>query len=75
MKPLKFNTTVSSKGTIKIPFSKKLIGKDVEVTIRPKSNNKKTDISASDFIKKWAGFLQSRDTDADKYNYLSKKYS
>ena len=31
MRPYKFSTKVSSKGTIKIPFSKKLIGKDVEV--------------------------------------------
>jgi len=75
MRPYKFSTKVSSKGTIKIPFSKKLIGKDVEVTIRPKSNNKETDISASNFIKKWAGFLQSKDADANKYDYLSNKYT
>jgi hypothetical protein len=49
MRPFKFSTTVSSKGTIKIPFSKKLIGRNVEVTIIPKSNSKETDLSANDF--------------------------
>lgn len=75
MRPFKFTTTVSTKGTIKLPFRKKLIGKDVEVIIMPKSHNKEMSISARDFIKKWAGFLHSKDTDADKYDYLSKKYS
>ena len=75
MRPYKFSTKVSSKGTIKIPFSKKLIGKNVEVIIMPQSNKKETNISAGDFIKKWAGFLQSKDTDANKYDYLANKYS
>ena len=75
MKPIKFSTTISSKGTIKIPFSKKLIGKNVEVTIIPKSNSKETELSANDFVKKWAGFLQSKNNDANKYDYLSNKYS
>ena len=75
MRPFKFSTTVSSKGTIKIPFSKKLIGKNVEVTIIPKSNSKETDLSANDFIKKWTGFLQSNDNDSNKYDYLANKYS
>ena len=74
MKTYKFNTKVSSEGVIKIPYNQSLAGKSVEVIIVPKTNSEKNDLSARDFIQKWAGFLSSENQNDYKYQYLSKKY-
>ena len=74
MKAYKFNTKVSREGTIKIPDKQSLAGKKVEVIIVSKTNSKKDDFSAKDFIDKWAGFLSSDKQYDHKYKYLSEKY-
>lgn len=70
----RFETKITKDGLIKIPISKKLFDKDVEIVILPKRKKKITKSSSSDFIKKWSGFLSGLDIDGSKSAYLSEKY-
>ncbi len=74
MKAYKFDTKVNQNGTIKIPYKHSLAGKKVEVIIVPKTDSKRENFSAKDFIDKWGGFLSSGKQNDPKYQYLSKKY-
>ena len=74
MKTYKFNTKVSSEGVIKIPHAQSLAGKHVEVIIVPQPHSDKNDLTAGEFIQKWAGFLSTEASNDYKYQYLSKKY-
>ena len=74
MKPYKFITRISEDGTIQIPYKKELQNKEVEVIIMPRTQNKNKETKATDFVRKWAGFLKDSETDKAKYDYLSSKY-
>ncbi|MFN8267949.1 MAG: hypothetical protein U0T31_08090 [Chitinophagales bacterium] len=47
---------------------------DIDSKKHSKSIRKTKKASASDFVKKWAGFLKNKDTDSSKYDYLMDKY-
>ena len=74
MRIFKFNTKVSSNGTIQIPFIPSLFDKEVELIIVPKSIKKDKINSGKNFVEKWAGFLKDDNLDLLKNNYLSEKY-
>ena len=74
MKTFKFHTVVSKTGRIQVPTSSKLFNKEVDVILTPKSAKKKTKSNAKDFVEKWAGFLNSKENDRAKFDYLSEKY-
>ncbi len=75
MKAYKFTTKISAKGMIQLPSRPELYDKEVEVIIVPKAEeDEKKTTKATDFVKKWAGFLKNNDTDKSKYDYLSEKY-
>ena len=74
MQAYKFETTVSSDGTIHIPEATALFNQDVELIILPKTSKKVPTASARAFVEKWAGFLNDEDTDKSKYDYLMEKY-
>jgi hypothetical protein len=63
MKALKFITKISKSGGIQVPFDNSLYDKEVEVIIKPRIRRHKTELSASDFVNKWAGFLKVDNTD------------
>ncbi len=74
MKTYKFKTKVSENGIIKIPYKKELYDEEVEIIIMPKTTTKNNNSKASDFVKKWAGFLKEKNIEKSKYDYLSSKY-
>jgi len=74
MRIFKFDTKISSNGTIQIPYTPSLYDKDVEIIIVPKTRKKKKKFSGKQFVNKWAGFLRNNNSDTLKYDYLSKKY-
>ena len=74
MKAIRFVAKVSEKGVIRIPFASKFFNQEVEVIILPRPSVGGKNAKASDFLKKWAGFLIDSDTDQSKYDYLSEKY-
>lgn len=74
MRAIKFETRISPTGSIQLPLETNLIGREVEVTILPKAEESLHLNKASEFIKKWGGFLKSEDADQAKFEYLSKKY-
>ena len=74
MRIFKFNTKISSDGTIKIPYTPSLFEKEVELIIVPKTRKRLKSNSGKRFVKKWAGFLSNEDIDNSKYAYLSEKY-
>lgn len=74
MKAYRFATNVSEQGTIQVPYNPALFEGEVEVVILPKSKSLKDKMKASQFIKKWGGFLTDNDTDRAKHDYLSEKY-
>ena len=74
MKVYKFITKISGNGTIQIPYSPSLFDKEVEIIIVPKPMTKNNESKATDFVKKWAGFLTNTDTDNSKHEYLTEKY-
>lgn len=59
---------------IQVPISPSLYDKEVEIIIVPKLTKKKNKLKATDFVNKWAGFLNNSDTDSSKYDYLAEKY-
>lgn len=74
MKIFKFDTKISSDGTIHIPFTPSLVDKDVEIIIVPKTQKMNRKAAGKTFVKKWAGFLKNDSTDLSKIDYLSEKY-
>jgi len=74
MQAFRFETRISKKGTIQLPFNKQLIDREVEIIILPKYNLKPDKNASAHFIKKWAGFLSNIDPKDSKFNYLSEKY-
>lgn len=66
MRSYKFKTRISKDGTIQIPHTPSLFNKEVEITIVPKTKENEKRLSAEDFVKKWAGFLISPETDSSK---------
>ncbi len=74
MKIFKFNTKISSNGTIQLPFTPSLFDTDVEIIIVPKNRKMKKRAIGKSFVDKWAGFLKDNDADLSKYDYLSEKY-
>ena len=74
MRIFKFNTKISSNGTIQIPYTPSLFDKEVGLIIVPKSEKNVKINSARNFVNKWAGFLKNDNTDLLKNSYLSEKY-
>ena len=74
MQAYRFETRISKKGTIQLPFDQQLVDKEVEIIIIPKQDLKPNKNASIDFINKWAGFLSNVDTEDAKFQYLSEKY-
>lgn len=74
MKAVRFVTKVSETGTIQIPNSPTLFDQEVEVIVFPKATKGKKSMKATEFVNKWAGFLNDGDTEKQKFDYLSEKY-
>ncbi|MDO5665862.1 MAG: hypothetical protein Q4G63_11490 [Bacteroidia bacterium] len=72
---LKFTTKISENETIQLPVNSTFFNKEVEIIIVPKTKlNKDKSAKATEFVKKWAGFLKNTNTEDSKYNYLSEKH-
>jgi hypothetical protein len=74
MKVYKYRTKISQEGEILIPLDPALYNKEVDVIILQKEKLRKKDLTAKDFIDKWAGFLKNSDPDKSRFDYLSDKY-
>ena len=74
MEVYRFETRITKRGQINLPLDIQLSDKEVEIIILSKKKTKPSDFNASDFIKKWTGFLSNSDTDDLKYQYLDDKY-
>lgn len=76
MEAYRFDTRISEKGIISLPFEPALYGKNVEIIILPKVKHKKeTANSAKSFLKRWSGVLKTnRDLENDKQDYLKNKH-
>lgn len=74
MRAYKFITKISKNGMIKIPFNPALYNKEVEIIIVPKMTKHIKGLKATDFVSKWAGFLNDPNIDDRKYDYLTEKY-
>jgi hypothetical protein len=74
MQAYRFETRISKKGTIQLPFNQQLVDREVEIIIIPKQDLKSNKNASIDFINKWAGFLSNMDTEDSKFQYLSEKY-
>lgn len=74
MKTYRYTTKISDKGTIQVALDPDLYDQEVELIVLPKSKTKKKDSKASDFVKKWAGFLKDNDIENSKRDYLTEKY-
>lgn len=73
MQAYRFETRISKKGIIQLPFHHQLIDRDVEIIILPKQALKTNKNSSADFVNKWAGFLSQSNEDS-KFQYLTEKY-
>jgi hypothetical protein len=74
MQAYRFETRISKKGTIQLPFNQQLVDREVEIFIFPKQDLKPNKNASIDFINKWAGFLSNVNTEDSKFQYLSEKY-
>jgi hypothetical protein len=74
MKAYRFFTKISNSGTIQLPNNPDLFDQEVEIIVLPKKKNTKVPMKASDFVNKWAGFLEGTDIENQKFDYLSEKY-
>ena len=74
MKAYKFKTKVSDKGTIRVPDDSDLHNQEVEVIVITSIKETGSNMKASEFVNKWAGFLSDEDTDQAKQDYLTEKY-
>ena len=74
MRAFKFDTIVSKDGLIQLPFTPSLFNKEVEIIIVPKTKDKIKKNTGKEFVKKWAGFLNVKDTYSSKLGYITEKY-
>ena len=74
MKVYKYRTKISQEREILIPLAPALYNKEVDVIILQNEKLRKKDLTAKDFIDKWAGFLKNSDADKSRFDYLSDKY-
>lgn len=74
MKAYRYITKISEKGTIQVAFDSILYNKEVELIVLPKFKEQKMNSKASDFVKKWAGFLKNDEIENSKGEYLREKY-
>lgn len=74
MQPIRFKTKVLKNGVIKLPDGVYLPDEEVEILVIPNPGNNINKISPDKFISKWAGFLNSEDTDKAKFDYLTGKH-
>jgi hypothetical protein len=81
MQAYKFNTRVSEKGIISLPFGSKLFNTDVEVIILPKfekkTNQEEKEYTAMDFLRDWTGILadvSDEEVANFKYEHLMEKH-
>ena len=74
MQAYRFETRISKKGVIQLPFNFQLIDKEVEIIILPKQDLKPNKNASIDFVDKWAGFLSNMNIEDSKYKYLTEKY-
>ncbi|HET7360504.1 MAG TPA: hypothetical protein VFI78_01075 [Salinimicrobium sp.] len=74
MSAFKFKTKISENGTIQVPLGSSLYNKEVEIIIVPKQTKREKEFKATDFVNKWAGFLNDSNVDDIKYDYLMEKY-
>jgi hypothetical protein len=71
----KFDTTILENGIIQIPEFKNYVNQEIEIFVIMKTETSmKKNLSANDFINKWAGFLSSSNVDDLKFQYLNEKY-
>jgi len=61
---LRFESRISKKGIIRLPSEHELAGKEVEIIILPKQEDKFNKNAAADFVNKWAGILSGVNEDA-----------
>jgi len=73
MEELRFKTRVSDTGTIQLPEDFPFKNQEVQVIIIPQTSEEGKQ-NASEFFKKWAGFLSSIEEDDSKYAYLIEKH-
>lgn len=71
MRAYKFITKISEDGTIRVPFYPDIYDKEVEIIIVPKLAKKKKEHKATDFVNRWAGFLNDSNIDDIKFLPLS----
>ncbi|HEY5536023.1 MAG TPA: hypothetical protein VIL99_13950 [Ignavibacteria bacterium] len=74
MQAYRFETRISKKGIIQLPFNQQLMDREVEIIILPKHNLKLSKNASFDFVNKWAGFLGNINIEDLKFQYLSEKY-
>ena len=76
MEAYKFETTILEDGMIQVPEFKKYKNKHIEIFVifKPQINEKKSKISADEFLEKWTGFAKGINAEDTKYNYLMEKY-
>ncbi|MCF8304090.1 MAG: hypothetical protein K9I94_12500 [Bacteroidales bacterium] len=74
MRAYRYIAKISEKGTIQIPFNPAIYNREVEIIIVPKQPEKEKEMTATDFVNKWAGFLKENNTGKSKFDYLMRKY-
>ena len=74
MKAYKFKTKISGNGTIHVPDDSDLYDREVEVIIISEKYDRDSNMKASEFVNKWAGFLTESKTGQSKLDYLTEKY-
>lgn len=73
MKAFRFFKKVSTEGIVQLQLNAAFVNQEVEIIVMPKEK-KKVKSKASDFIKKWAGFLKDEDIKDAKYEHLMEKH-
>jgi len=81
MQAYKFNTRISERGIISLPYKPELFNTEVEIIIlstpQKKVKEKEDEYTVDDFIKEFSGCLKNlpeNDSDDLKYEYLKRKY-
>jgi hypothetical protein len=67
MQAYRFETRISKKGIIQLPYNELLIDREVEIIIMPKQDIKATKNASVDFVNKWAGFLSNANIENSKF--------
>jgi hypothetical protein len=74
MQAYRFETRISKKGLIQLPFNQQFVDREVEIIILPKQDLKPNKNASIDFVNKWAGFLSNVNIEESKFQYLTEKY-